>query len=442
MSLPDSFISTARELPGVDADAFLAAMEDTPSVGVRLNPSKPCSLFDGEEEVAWCESGRYLAERPQFTLMPELHAGAFYVQDPSSMIHQHIIAQIAGRGTTLLDLCAAPGGKTTACFASLPEGCVAVANEVVPARARILQENLRKWGRPDVIVTSASAAELGKIQGHFDIIVADVPCSGEGMMRKDEEARRQWNTGLTEQCAALQRKIVADIMPALAPGGYLVYSTCTFNMKENEENVRHFIDTYGLESVRIDVDKAWGIGSSLDYGIHALRFMPHLTRGEGLFVALLRKPQDAPAGRVAYGKPARPEKTVAAEWVKPQYNVYRFGTRLRAMSAACAALLSTMAGVKGAIVDAGTEIGEIKGRDIVPSSALPLSDAYRRGALPEAELDVAEALAFLRREPLVLPKDTPRGYIVITHRSLPLGIVKNLGSRINNLYPKEWRIRI
>lgn len=442
MNLPEGFITSIKELPGVDSDSFLRAMEEAPAVGVRLNPAKTCTRFDGEKEVAWCRSGRYLAERPQFTLMPELHAGAFYVQDPSSMIHQRIIAQIATRGTTLLDLCAAPGGKTTACLSSLPEDCVAVANEVVPARARILQENLRKWGRPDVIVTSAAASELGRLQGKFDIIVADVPCSGEGMMRKDEEARRQWNPGLTQQCATLQREIIADILPALAPGGWLVYSTCTFNIKENEENVRYFIEEYGLESVAIDVDASWGIGQSLDPHIHALRFMPHLTRGEGLFVTLLRKPYDGAVARSAHGKPARPEKTAAAEWVKPQYNVYRFGTKLRAMSTACASLLSDIEGIKSAILDAGTEIGEVKGRDIVPSAALPLSGTYRPGAFPEREVTEAEALSFLRREPLVLPNETPKGYVIITYKGLRLGIVKNLGNRTNNLYQKEWRVRI
>ena len=236
--LPEEFLTQIKDLLGDNEANLLAeALEQEPSVAIRTNTRKPCTLpqwADSCHKVAWSINGRYLDERPQFTFTPQLHAGGFYVQDASSMIHELILKQIAPEHPICyLDLCAAPGGKTTAAINMLAEGSLVVANEYVPMRSQILKENIQKWGYPNVIVTNSSVERLCKTPGRYDIIAIDAPCSGEGMMRKDEEARRQWSKSLVSECAALQWQIVCDSWDTLKQDGFLFYSTCTFNRHEN-----------------------------------------------------------------------------------------------------------------------------------------------------------------------------------------------------------------
>lgn len=410
--LSQEFVSRVRTLPGVDADALVTALNTAPSVSVRLNRRKltdPSRLGYGAlEPVKWCANGFYLAERPKFTLNPLLHAGAFYVQDASSMIHETIVGRLAElhglpASPLVLDLCAAPGGKTTSMINALPDGAFVVANEVMPQRARILRENLLKWGYPDIMVTNSPAPRLAAAGAVFDIVAVDAPCSGEGMMRKDEEARTQWSPGLVRQCAALQREILTSAVEALHPGGFLIYSTCTFNADENERNVEWLAAGMGLEPIDLRLPAEWGIGSQLGSDIPALRFMPHITRGEGLFAAVLRKP----------GEPATPAHGRALDSLRKSARV---------------------------ILD-GIPKTNMKGKIEIPASEWTLSTRFPRDRFPEADLDLDTALRYLRHEAITLPADTPRGFVTVTYRGLPLGFVKNIGNRANNLYPAEWRIR-
>ena len=224
-----------------------SAFDSPASVAVRKNPFKDGTCPEGRE-VPWCRHGRILPERPQFTLDPHFHAGAYYVQDSSSMFVGHAFRELlgsmdvpVGRPVRVLDLCAAPGGKTTDIAASLREafgdGFLLVSNEVMKARAGVLADNVALWGDPNVVVTSDDPSAFAALPGFFDIIVADVPCSGEGMFRKDEEAQRQWSEDNVALCAARQKRIVADVWPALKQDGLFVYSTCTFNVYENDGNV-------------------------------------------------------------------------------------------------------------------------------------------------------------------------------------------------------------
>lgn len=410
--LSQEFVSRVRTLPGVDADALVTALNTAPSVSVRLNRRKltdPSRLGYGAlEPVKWCANGFYLAERPKFTLNPLLHAGAFYVQDASSMIHETIVGRLAElhglpASPLVLDLCAAPGGKTTSMINALPDGAFVVANEVMPQRARILRENLLKWGYPDIMVTNSPAPRLAAAGAVFDIVAVDAPCSGEGMMRKDEEARAQWSPGLVRQCAALQREILTSAVEALRPGGFLLYSTCTFNADENECNVEWLAAGMGLEPIDLRLPAEWGIGSQLGSDIPALRFMPHITRGEGLFAAVLRKP----------GEPATPAHGRALDSLRKSARV---------------------------ILD-GIPETNMKGKIEIPASEWTLSTRFPRDRFPEADLDLDTALRYLRHEAITLPADTPRGFVTVTYLGLPLGFVKNIGNRANNLYPAEWRIR-
>lgn len=412
MMIPEEFYKASLDVTGDAADAFRAAMECEPAVSVRLNRRKldsPDALGYGPlERVAWCRDGYYLPDRPKFTLNPLLHAGAFYVQDASSMIHQTLVETLVERGLLhdrplVLDLCAAPGGKTTAMINALPDGAFVVANEVMPQRVKILAENLQKWGYPDILVTGSRSSDFAALGAMFDLIAVDAPCSGEGMMRKDEEARAQWSPRLVEQCASLQREILADAVEALRPGGVLIYSTCTFNRRENEDNVRWLVDEFGLEPLDHGLPEGSGPAPQVEGPVPALRFMPHLTRGEGLFVAMLRKPGDVPAA----------PRAKARDTLRRKLRV---------------------------VLD-GIQRSTMKGKTELPASTLCLATDYDHSLFPEVELALDTALRYLRHEAITLPPEAPRGYVVVTYKGHPLGLVKNIGNRANNLYPAHWRIR-
>lgn len=410
--LSQQFIEQISTLPGLDAAALIDSLGTPPTVSIKLNRRKlsgPDVLGYGDLlPVPWCRSGFYLDERPKFTLNPLLHAGAFYVQDASSMIHETLVASIADRfglpaRPLVLDMCAAPGGKTTSMINALPDGAFVVANEVMPQRAKILRENLLKWGYPDIMVTGSQASRFAAAGEVFDLVAVDAPCSGEGMMRKDEEARAQWSPGLVRQCAALQREILDSAVLALRPGGVLIYSTCTFNTEEDERNAEWLVCEKGLEPIDPALPEAWGIGRQLGSDVPGLRFMPHITRGEGLFAALFRKPGD--------GAPVSRDRALGA---------VRKSARV--------------------ILDGIPEVN-MKGKVGIPASEWALSTTFPRGRYPEASLDLDTALRYLRHEAITLPAETPRGFVAVTFNGFPLGFVKNIGNRANNLYPAEWRIR-
>lgn len=439
-------------LLGTRAERYFAAMEEAPVTSIRLNGRKnpaACPTGAGGTPVEWCETGLRLAERPRFTLDPLLHAGAYYVQEASSMIHRHIISHLTpliGGKLRVLDLCAAPGGKTTAMIDALPEGSVVVANEYVASRASVLEENVAKWGYPDTIVCQGPAERFSTPL--FDIVAVDAPCSGEGMMRKETEAVAQWSPRLTGQCAALQRDILDTAAEALKPGGYLIYSTCTFNREEDEENARYLRDTHGMEPVEIPLDCSWGILPGIDTDIPCMRFIPGFTDGEGLFVCVMRKRGEAPTvsgarrrNRYCHGFEVA-SNTGCEGWTDSRHSDLRKRhDRIYALSPETAAMLEALPD-KVYILSAGIETAILKGKQPIPSPRLALSLGMRPGAFPTAELGLDDALAYLRRETPAMPAGTPKGFVAVTYEGLPLGFVKNLGPRANNLYPSEWRIKM
>lgn len=445
MALPSDCIDAIRQTGASWADTLEKAMTGSPEISVRLNRRKPGKEFHAEmQRVPWCPEGIYLPERPAFTFDPLLHQGAYYVQDASSMFIAHLVRHLtkdASKPLKVLDACAAPGGKTTAMIDALPDGSLVVANEYVPERAAILRENLAKWGYPAVCVTRGDTARFRETPAFFDIIAADVPCSGEGMMRKDAEAVAQWSPALVKQCAARQREIIANLWPALRPGGWFIYSTCTFNREENEDMIAHLRDCYGAEPVEIPVRDDWNIAPSLDPELPACRFIPGLVRGEGLFMAAVRKPLDAEITAQPHrGKNRRkesPRKKQAQKlpseiknWILPDFDC--------TIEADPEGRVTAVLGPEP--YAPVLEIGEIKGRDIIPSQQLALSTALNPDAFPRVEIGLATAIDYLRREAITLPESAPRGLVLLTFAALPLGFVKNLGSRANNLYPRNWRI--
>lgn len=499
----------------------MEALEESPSVSVRLNPFKmkasaPSSeaiktgetltgergcmsdgeIFPGAQPIGWSQWGRILGERPVFTLDPLLHAGGYYVQDSSSMFVGYVFRQVLsglsggapvagglgseetrgnapaknplGRNVRVLDLCAAPGGKTTDLAASLREafgdGFLLVSNEVMKARAGVLADNVARWGDPNVAVTSADPAAFAALPGFFDIILADVPCSGEGMFRKDEKAREQWSEETVELCAARQRRILADVWPALSPGGVLIYSTCTFNSRENDGNVRWIAENLGAEVLRAECPFSEIIRTGEGFSL-----APGFVSGEGQYCAALRKTgpdnggecfaQDGflqngfenaregglnsakaakrKNGKTAAAKADFSEKEIAALF-SSEVSIKQRGELLIAVPEAVRQDIEVLESVVRPL-STGVAAGEVKNGKLIPSADLALSLLLREDAFPRVELSRETALSYLHRDSICLP-DAPGGYLVVTYRGLPLGFVKNIGARCNNLLPMSRRI--
>ena len=424
-------------------DGIEEALSAPPTVAVRVNPLKGVTRPEGAKPVAWNDCGFYLPERIPFTFDPSLHQGLYYVQDASSMIIGSIVKQIAGDvPVTYLDACAAPGGKTTAAIAALPEGSLMVANEYEPRRVGALCENLMKWGYPATVVTSGDTRQFRRLPHFFDIIAADVPCSGEGMMRKDSEAVEQWSKDLVEACARRQREIIDNLVGALRDGGYFIYSTCTFNRDENEEIIDYICDTYGFETVEIDIPTDCGIDSGIATSHHCRRFTPGRVEGEGLFVALLRKPSEneSAAKRDKSRKAEKRHKNEYSRYLVGDFDIFtdKDGKVVAFPSVHADALRQLLKVVK--VVNYGIEIGTEKGKNLIPSQSLAMSTALNANAFPSVEIDITTAIDYLRHLAVTLPDDAPRGIVLLTFEARPLGFVKNLGNRANNLYPQSIRI--
>ena len=411
VNLPAEFVAETRRIMGDERfNRYLGAFDEDAPTSIRVNlriMGDGCLVMgDGEKQVPWCPEGYYLQDRPQFTFDPLLHAGCYYVQEASSMFVTHILRSINQHLSPAtyhlaLDLCAAPGGKSTALRQVLPDDCVLISNEPMGNRAQILLENVTKWNGPNHIVTNNYPRDFRRAKlkffdkrsgtAGFDLILCDVPCSGEGMFRKDPATISEWSPQHVEQCWQLQREIVADAWECLNSGGIMIYSTCTFNTKENEENIQWILDNYDAEVLDIPVDPSWHITGSLLDGFNqpVYRFIPGITRGEGLFVCALRKISRKDEGE-------RSKEISSADIIKNK--------NLK-------------------VLDPGILLP--------PSSLLP----------PKVDVDYADALKYLRGEALVLPTDTPRGIVTITYQGQALGPAKNIGNRANNLYPKPWRIK-
>ena len=335
MLLPEEFIAYTRPLLGEEIfNKFLSTLDESSPVSIRLNPFKAdrkcVKICEFDSQVAWCKNGFYLNRRPNFTFDPLFHMGLYYVQEAASMFVHQVIQQYTGakQPVTILDLCAAPGGKSTAVRAALPNNSLLFCNELVGQRAQILVENLQKFGHPDVIVTNNLPRDYQKAGVDFDIILADVPCSGEGMFRKDPNAITEWSLLNVEKCWRLQREIIRDIWPCLKTGGLLVYSTCTFNNKENEDNIEWILSELDAEILPIDITSDWHITGSLTTSLPVYRFIPGISRSEGLFMAVLRKrektvSQNQTKRNLTKRKYERNPYLSITDWLVPHCSVYK-----------------------------------------------------------------------------------------------------------------------
>lgn len=423
-------------------EAFRNSLETEPQVSIRLNGRK--SNFKGEFPlVPWAKSeAYYLPFRPKFTMDPLFHAGAYYVQEASSMFLGHVYSQFVDSDSPwVLDLCAAPGGKSTHLASMMNGNGWLVSNEITKSRVNILAENMQKWGAPNVMVTSNTPNDLGKFYSVFDMVVVDAPCSGEGMFRKDDVAIKEWSIDNVRFCAERQQQILKDIFPALKEGGILVYSTCTYNEEEDEKNVKWIVNELGAELLSVPLKEEWGITVS-DYGYH---FYPHKTKGEGFFLAVLRKVTSDSMG--CNLKKVKNKLTIDKNSIKTLSNLVsssaefvQYGSTYYAIHKEKFDKVSFLS-EKLRTLYAGIPLGICKGKDFVPDAALAFSWELNRDNFSCIELTWQEAITFFRRENLFL-NDAPKGVLLLLYNGIPLGWVKNLGNRCNNLYPQEWRIRM
>ena len=401
-------------------------------VSIRLNPFKAvdAAYLCPDAPVPWCGDGLYLKERPSFTLDPLFHAGAYYVQDASAMmvgwmLRKVLESRFSERKTiNVLDLCAAPGGKTTDAAAALRRqfgaGFLLVANEVIRQRAGILKDNVARWGDPGVVVTSSDPSSFAALKEKFDIIIADVPCSGEGMFRKSENAREMFSEENVALCAARQKRIIADVWPALAPGGVLIYSTCTFPKAENDDNVEWIASEF--DATPLAVPELPCEGPELTkYGV---LMHPEKVRGEGQYCAALLK-----SGTVQTPAAAADE---TVEFFEKQDEIFALPSYVARQMPFIGKALS--------VLSAGTHAFSVKGRDKIPAADLALSLLLDPEDFPAADLSREDALKYLHRDAIILPPDAPLGYVLVCYEGLPLGFVKNLGRRTNSLLPMHRRI--
>lgn len=449
-NLPEKFVTRITcDLGEEDGRALCAALDAQTPVSVRLNPAKPAPALEGEA-VPWCAGGMYLGKRPRFTLDPDFHAGAYYVQEASSQFVGHLLCDVETRGRRILDLCAAPGGKTTL-YASLagPDGLV-VANETDRRRAQVLADNVRKWGTGNVVVTSNEPVRVAEFEGWFDVVAVDAPCSGEGMFRKDAQARTEWSEGNVKRCAARQAEILRAAWRALKPGGTLLYSTCTFNRTENERVLEEMLAWAGDEATaagEIPLDPAWGVVCGRVGVFRTFRFYPHRTKGEGFFASVVCKSFDAggkmrtpKVRRSLLGTVGREVQRELERWVKePAKMVFSeaagtvYGYRTSQAEA-----VKSLSGVL-AVLYSGVAMGQLfKGR-LKPDPALAFYAGLDRGAVPAAALSRDDALRFLRRQELPAAWFA-EGINLVCCGGQTLGFVKRIGSRVNNLYPNSLRI--
>lgn len=454
MKLPEAFINNMNNLIGKEETTKLfKAIEEEAPTSIRLNPYKSSQIkhlkpLDPAQKIQWAEQAYYLSQRPAFTYDPLFHAGAYYVQEASSMCISKAFSICAPEKVRMLDLCAAPGGKSTLWRSHLPEGSLLVANEPMPQRAHILRENLLKWGHPDTIVSCAYPKHFKKLKAAFDVIATDVPCSGEGMFRKDEGAIKDWSNENVEICWQRQREIISDIWPTLRKGGYLLYSTCTYNQLEDEQNIEWICQELGAQLIEVDIPDNCGILRDIEGKNRPLfHFFPHQTKGEGFFFALLKKDGEEIRYEPKMKKSNNSKKKnvipdSCKNWLEKQ-ELYAFNLQEEAVYAINKTFLPFVKELEKQVnlIQIGIPVATLKGKKVIPQHGLALSIALNPSAFPSIELKYEEALSYLHRETLSLDTNHPRGYVLVTYRGLPLGFVNNLGTRANNLYPQEWRIR-
>lgn len=449
-SLKPAFTESMKKLLPEEYERFIQSLTEKSPVSIRLNPAKKLVEDTSLISIPWCSLGRYLNERPVFTLDPVFHAGAYYVQEASSMFLEQAIKQIVDLDQSLhvLDLCAAPGGKSTHLASLISNDSLLVSNEVIRSRASILAENITKWGRSNTIVTNNDPEDFQRLKHFFDVMVIDAPCSGEGLFRKEPEAILEWSRENVDLCWKRQRRIVSDAWPALKPGGTMLYCTCTYNALENEANLLWIQEQYDAEFITIKTEPSWGILETDESGIKGYHLYPHRVKGEGFFISVIRKKDDDAAPpkiklkKNIFQKASKKIQDHLNPWVlNPDENVFLMW-RESILAIPAQKLTDVEFIVQNLhIVSAGTTLAEVKHEKFIPDHALAMSALLNRNQFNSLELTKEQALQFLRKEALQF-SGVKKGHTLMTYENIPLGWANVLDNRMNNLYPSNWRIRM
>lgn len=447
LKLPEPLLQDLRPIAGFDEPSFIDAHQKPVMTSMRLHPIKGVAAPMEGEQIPWSSNGLYLPKRPVFTLDPAFHGGAYYVQEASSMFLEEVWKQLVPQreGLRVLDLCAAPGGKTTLLSSLLTRDSLLISNEVIRTRASILEENVVRWGYTNNWVTCNDPRDFTKLSGYFDVIVIDAPCSGSGLFRKDHDALRDWTEANVELCSARQQRILADIWPALKQGGMVIYATCSFSPQEDEEILDWLANEYETETAQIALQPQWGIVAtqSPKHKMNGYRFFPGKAKGEGFFIAAIIKKEQTDSIRQHRSKPqnmARIKEQAGhlltddtVQYIQPDKETYN---AIAAAHEPDWVLLQKLFYFRRA----GLPLGSPSAKEWIPAHDIALSiDASPQ--LPSAEVSREQALKFLKREEMNL-EDIGRGWNVIKFNNIGLGWIKALQSRANNHLPKQWRIRM
>ncbi len=442
----EAFIKRIRQQQYIDSEELLHSLEEPSPVTIRINRAKLAHDPLNSEPVPWCRDGFYLDARPSFTLDPLFHAGCYYPQEASGMFLEEAVRQagINKSNIKVLDLCGAPGGKSTHLSTLIGSRGLLVANEVIRTRAAVLAENLTKWGLSNAVVTQNDPSAFSRLPGFFDLILVDAPCSGEGMFR-DRVAVNEWSEENTCLCSERQKRILSDVWPALKEDGILIYSTCTFNPGENELNMKWFTHRHEAETLALDISAYKNITAINLHGVHGYGFFPGKIRGEGFFISVLRKKErprevNFKARPGSVHKITRKEKAIVAEWTHfPADNVLKLGNDVIVPACSCDDF-QALSGILR-IIKAGTGIYTVKADKYLPLHEAAMSVYFNKESFPAVSVSLDQALSYLSRG-VIFHDNVQKGWNIVSYNGVSLGFINNIGKRINNYYPVNWRIRM
>ena len=469
MQIPAELLESLQHIKGFNERTFTEVHDSGEQVtSIRFNPKKlpvnqnvsqsPLNIshfsFSPLPKIPWSSNGYYLPERPSFTLDPLLHAGAYYVQEASSMFLEQALKQTINLEQPLrvLDLCAAPGGKSTLIQSMITDKSILISNEVIKSRASVLEENITKWGAENVIVTNNDPNAFSRLENYFDVIVIDAPCSGSGLFRKDPLAVGEWSEGNVQLCSQRQQRILANVYPALKKDGILIYSTCSYSEEEDECISDWLLDSFALGSLQLSIQDDHENESgvivetiSKKHAAFGYRFFPDKIRGEGFFLACFRKMYGegyhfTQPKKMKLEKLSKNEEAIVRPWLRADAPVqfWKQGSLIFAFPSALEKELLTVVSAELYIRKAGVAIGSIARKELIPAHALALSNLVNPGLI-SISLKKEEALQYLRKEE-VKTSSPYKGWALVQYESMNLGWIKILLNRSNNYYPKEWRI--